>query len=306
MIAGRRGLMAGATFVLAAGIGHFMQSGSGPLPAEDTSLRVTEATVITELSAEVAAPGVQLAADPTVPEFPPSALRMTPGTMRDAPVRTGAADQLFSDFGFACADPVVKATAGAEAMIAVDIASTCHAGQTAALRHAGLAILVSLDGEGRFSGVIPALDEKGEVEAIFATGRSVDAAAPVDLSGLSRVALVTDAGAKVMLSAYLPDGDRVAAETVTGAGDGGADTILAQVFSGTAAPDRPRYAIEAQITAESCGAEIGGTVATLHDGSTTVAPWSITMPDCDAVGDMVVLTVPEGVTSPALVSAEAP
>ena len=324
----RRYMMAGATFVLAASIGHIMQNGAGlvshiagqadeaamePIVTGDTQL--SPDTPVTRLSADLG-----LSGDPLMPVLPsgPEIGPLTPGDsvqMRKHVPQTdrgvirvkSAADDEFTAFGLACAPATLSVGAAPGAMLDVALTVPCNAGETVALRHGEMEIMVLTDAEGGAKLHVPALAADGAISVTLASGRVLNGIAAVgDLDEVSRVALVWQGHAAFSLHAYEAGAEfggkgHLSAATAT---DFSAETdsalgmlgyaapgqpAFAQVYSSKGATTETRFEIAAAVDAATCGREVAGQVIRLQGGVRDISAITLAMPGCDAIGDSVVM-----------------
>lgn len=214
-----------------------------------------------------------------------------------------------------CAPSLVLAAATG-AMIAVDFFAPCDADARIVLRHAGLAVSGLTDESGHYYSQLPALAQNAEVEVRLPDGESrvADVAVP-DFAGLSRVAVQWQGEDAFQLQAYefgagfglpghvsavrpgRPETGGPGAGYLSILGDSRGDwPMLAEVYTfprGHGLGDGAvTLDIEAAVTETTCGREILG--ETLHAGPSGVVATELTMamPDCDAVGEYLVLQDP--------------
>jgi hypothetical protein len=150
------------------------------------------------------------------------------------------------------------------------------------LRHEGLALAYRTLPSGNLFVTLPALSDKAIVSARLPDGDTVIATAAIpDLSGLRRIGvgwsgadafqLIPGAGAAtVMLGEPTVERPMVAA--------------ILNMTPGAAAPG-----FEAAVTPATCGRTLAGTVVVQDGPSAAVSDLTLSMPACDAVGDILVL-----------------
>lgn len=203
------------------------------------------------------------------------------------------------------------------AMIGVTLVSPCHKSERVVLKHAGLAITARTTETGVLFTDMPALEESATIEVLFKDGDSVTGSLKVpEVAKLRRFAVQWQADDAFQIHAFEDDtgyggpGDvtratphRPAAGLPT---DGGFLTILgddttelplmAELYTFPAdIKVSPAVVVEAAVTAKACGRELLGETLTSMAGKVSVADLSVSMPECSAVGDYLVLKnlVPE-------------
>ncbi|AWD22075.1 hypothetical protein B6K69_10630 [Fuscovulum blasticum] len=187
----------------------------------------------------------------------------------------------------ACADRLtLAATPGA--MITVMIHSPCRGGERVVLRHAGLAVAEALDADGRLAVPLPAFDAGGKVSVLLSDGTVLRDAVPVpDLGGLRRFAVQWVAGDAFQL--HVGPGVAANLPALASLGDPSLDLPMqAQVYTWPAS-QRISPVVEAAITPATCGRDLLGETLLLTEGTTTLTDLTLSMPPCDAVGDILVL-----------------
>ncbi len=196
-----------------------------------------------------------------------------------------------------------------EAMMQVEIVAPCHAGERFTLHHGGLMITQVLDRSGQYSGPLPALTEHPVVIADFARGRDLEARTRVSgLNDVLRVALHWQgtSGLEVHaleFGASYGEAGHVWHDAVPGMGAGEVLTLgdpdqvashLAQIYSlprdqGRTSQTEVTVSIEAEITSENCDQVVNAELFDRRDSSLRVRDLTLTMPDCSAIGDFLVL-----------------
>ena len=190
------------------------------------------------------------------------------------------------------------------AMIGLTLLSPCHADQRVVLRHAGLAVTGRTSASGTLFATLPALTAVSVVEAMFPSGEVATAqigmpdivqmqrfvvqwqdADAFQLHGFENGAGYDQAG---HISASYPGrpGDGA---FITLLGDSTTDLpLLAEAYTfGTDA--NAQIVLEAAVTETTCGREILGETIMAAQGSVEITDLSLAMPDCSAVGDILVL-----------------
>ena len=202
----------------------------------------------------------------------------------------------------------------ADAIIEITLLSPCHPNERLVLRHGPLAVTAKTTAQGSAFVRIPALDADAQVSFRFVDGDVIDGAAQVpDVTKLRRFAVqwvdrdTFGVNAFENGSGYGGAGHISAANPgklpPTGDADGGylmilgdADVtpaMLAEVYTYPARINAAvEVSIEAEVTAKTCGREILGEVITSDAGQSDVSDLVLAMPDCAAMGDILVLKNP--------------
>lgn len=201
-----------------------------------------------------------------------------------------------------------------DAIIEVTLLAPCHVNERLVLRHGPLAISARTTANGSVFLKIPALDADGDVSLRFADGTEIKGAVAVsEMADLKRFAVqwldqdTFEVNAFENGATYGQPGHVSAANPgnlpLTGQTGGGflmilgdaeaVPAMLAEVYS------YPRdtiasveVSIEATVTAATCNRELLGEVITSEAGAATVSDLVLAMPDCTALGDILVLKNP--------------
>lgn len=201
-----------------------------------------------------------------------------------------------------------------DAIIEITLLAPCHPSERLVVRQGPLAVTASTTPDGSAFLKIPALSTGGAVTLRFADGSEIKGAIDVpDLAAIRRFAVqwmdddTFAVNAFEQGASYGEPGHVSAANPgklpLTGQRDGGYLTILgdaetvpamlAEVYSYPRNASTPvDVAIEAQVTARTCDRELLGEVILSNAGTATVSDLSLSMPDCSAVGDILVLKHP--------------
>lgn len=212
----------------------------------------------------------------------------------------------------------LDATARAAAMVHVVLDAPCQAGDRATLHHEGMAFDVTLDATGHLEVDIPALAEDAVIIAALPNGEGAIGSTTVtsldfydravlqwhDQSGLQMHAL--EFGADYDTDGHVWSGHARLAD-VAARGDGGFMVVLgdpalpeanlAQVYtfpSGTTrATGDIALSIEAEVTELNCNATLRATTLQVTRGAAVAKQqFEVPMPECDAIGDFLVLKNP--------------
>ncbi|NBE07422.1 hypothetical protein [Paragemmobacter ruber] len=274
-------IMAGGTVLLALGAGQYMQSGT----AQSSAAMVPVPQVAPPPPLRQAA-GTPLGAHDPMP--PMAAPQVTPVALptaasADAPApEAGAALPRPTPMADTC--PIaLDAFATADAVLSISLAAPCQPNQTVVLAHAGLAVTYQTTATGALFADIPALDPAGVLSIRFPDGQLAEVAAPVpEVASLRRLAVQWMEGDTFNLTGAGP---------VTTLGTlSGPVPMQARLIDlpDTTAP----LAIEAEVTARTCGRELLGEVLFSEGGRVTRADLTLAMPECDGAGGFVALNNP--------------
>lgn len=235
--------------------------------------------------------------------------------MRDSLESNPIADsQTYSAYGVPCS-MVLTTTASAAAMISIELSASCEPNQQFVLQQGDLKITGKTSVVGLASIQMPALSQNPKVSVVFDDGQAASSEVEVlDFSDYDRVALQSSGRSGLSIHALEFGADygqaghvwKEAPRTIEHAQSafGGfmtrldlvdsADALHAEIYSfpsGTARRDGAiRLSVEAEITAFNCGTKVSA--QTLQPKALTgveVVDLILLMPECDAVGDFLVL-----------------
>lgn len=197
------------------------------------------------------------------------------------------------------------------ALIAVTLVAPCHADERVVLKHAGLTVTAKTTLTGALFTDLPALLHDAQVEVMFKDNTSVAASIAVpELAGMRRFAVQwqqddafqlhgfedgSDFGGPGDVSAATPHQPIVGAPAKGGfltlLGDTTTDLpMLAQVYTYPKDSQiKTEIVVEAAVTEATCGRELLGQTLQTTAGAVKVSDMSLAMPECDAVGDYLVL-----------------
>lgn len=314
----RRYLGVAAVAAVALGAGQLVQTmaarDTAPRPAKiEKTAAGPEAAAPLSGTAPMAAPVAEpAAADPLLP----ATATLTPAPAEIAPAE---ATQLAALTGTPPAElpplpapaaapdctPKLTLAAAPQAMIALTLAAPCHPGARVVLRHAGLAVAETLDDQGQLALDLPALEASGHVSALLPDAAVAEGAVALpDLAGVRRFAIEWMADDRFHLTAaengadYGDPGFLTADNPVSplggyivALGDPTLDLPMqAEVYTWPA--DRSVTAdpaVEAAVTDLTCGRELIGNTIVSVGGKAELHRLSLSMPDCAALGDILVL-----------------
>ncbi|WP_163848018.1 hypothetical protein [Pseudooceanicola aestuarii] len=211
--------------------------------------------------------------------------------------------------------PTAKATAGAAAMVALEIAAPCLGDDRVTILHQGLVFTEVTDAEGRLNVTVPALAESAGFFISFSDETTVMAFAEVpSIDFYDRTVLQWKGGAGFGLHALEYGADYDSAGhvyagadrdiTIPARGEGGLITrlgnpeapepMLADVYTFPTATAKTNgtvaISIEAEVTTDNCGRSVDASVLSVLRGEMADShDLEVTVPDCDATGEYLVL-----------------
>ncbi|MDT8326097.1 MAG: hypothetical protein RQ750_01750 [Roseovarius sp.] len=308
----RRYITAGGTLVCALGIGYFMQAGD-PGPGAQSAAIIDAgdpAVEISQITLTSAAP------TPPVAMAEPAALPAEPVTLAVA-VDVGGGDNLPAEESvptLAC-EYTMTAEPLAAAMVKITLDAPCMNNEKFTLHQNGMMFTEATDENGHRELSVPALGEKAVFIASFGNGEGAIATATVDSFSFYDRFVVQwggTGGIKIHALEYGADfGDQghvwddAAYDMARAArGEGGFLTrhgspsldnaLLAEVYTfptetALRAGD-VSLRVEAEVTAANCGRDLEAqTIATDRTGGLKVQDIVLAMPDCEGIGDFLVL-----------------
>ncbi len=307
-------LLGGATLVCALGIGYVMQYGT-KLPGQDAPVEAElQVTDITEASSAFVAP--QLPDDLELElVMPDQTVALAAATEPEvAPLDLSNLPPEPAQSGFDC-ETVMLATPIAGAMVDITLDAACHASERVTIHHHGMMFTEVMQPDGTLNISVPAMSDRAMFIAAFADGEGATASADVtSLEFYDRVAVQWKGEAGLQLHArefsadYFADGHVWAAAagdlTAAARGEGGfltrlgredaPEALMVEVYSfptGTATRGGDvLVTVEAEVTDSNCAAQIEAQTFELHsENGLRVRDMTLDMPDCDSVGDFLVL-----------------
>jgi hypothetical protein len=202
-----------------------------------------------------------------------------------------------------------EASAVAGANVQLRITAPCNANERISVHHSGMMFTAVTSSDGSLSVTVPALSATAVFVAELASGKGAVATAEVaDLDSVERVVLQWSGNSGLEIHArefgadYGEDGHvwsggeaRSVSSQVVRLGDG--DLLaprLAEVYSfahgSTDATGQVRLSIEAEVSQLNCGREISAQSLEIRQGAgLRTRDLVMSMPDCDAAGDFLVL-----------------
>ncbi|PSL18008.1 hypothetical protein [Shimia abyssi] len=317
----RRYALAGATFSIAISIGFFMQSSEAsqaPAVSARHSAAISDHIEETSLSTGLTQP--QSKAAKSLPPMPEDAtlqaeLPKEPLVLivsKDVPV--GMLPQEEHSPALGC-DVLLDAKTAAAAMLEVYLTAPCQAGERVTFEHKGLRFTEIVGAEGYLQVLVPALSEEVDVVATFANGDHAVTSLSVDSAVLYERAVLQGSGIEGLQLHALEFGasygtsGHVSADTpreLTAVIDGkggfliqlgdpgipNANTAEVYTFPSGSLPQQAsiRVTVEAEISETNCGQHVSGQSIEMIEGKIKeVHEYSLHMPDCDAIGEFLVL-----------------
>lgn len=197
-----------------------------------------------------------------------------------------------------------------DAMIGVALSAPCRRDERVVLRHGGLAVTGRTTSSGSLYVSLPAMEAMAEVSVLFAGGETVVAKLELPAAASVRRFAVqwqgddafqlhafeggADYGTPGHVSAadpHLPvaDSERSGGFLSLLGDDQVENPLLAEVYTYPGDGTDVRVVVEAAVTDRTCGREILGEALDSALGTVAASDLSVAMPDCDAVGDYLVL-----------------
>lgn len=313
-----------ATVALAAFSGHLMQQGRGGSatagaqpaavmagPAQAMAAEAPPPAAAAEIALPAAAPAPRLVAarDGAGLDLPLDSLPVADVILAAAPTArlpASAADTMPpapARAAPACT-PALSLSAEPGAMIALALAAPCAPLARVVVRHEGLAFTARTDAEGALALSLPALAVQARVRATLPGNDWVAAEVAVpEAARMLRVGLqwmgpdhfelhAFEGGAGWDDAGHVRAGSAPGMGTVVSLGTGEVERpLFAEIYS--LPRDRAaevRLQVEAPVTAATCGREmLAETIAMRGAAPVTLVDLAVTMPECDALGDFVVL-----------------
>ena len=306
-----------AIMSVAVGSGHLVQDvlvkpakpaavSSGLQPVDIMLVAAGAETPARHLKPSVSLPDVSFGAGPTA--LTPNIFNTPQETVVAAEFRTTSPNtQAASE---TC--PIsLKLLVEPSAMIGVSLLAPCHPNQRLVLRHAGLSITAKTSGTGSLTTSLPAFSKDAMVSIRFSDDTIVENSVSVpEVAALRRFGvqwLGDDAfqlnafengasyGEIGHVSAADPKRPKAGQPQIGGflsvLGDDGVDQpMLAEVYTyPSEANASVKIVIEAAITKNTCARDILGETLAEVSGDVTITDLTLTMPDCSAIGDILVL-----------------
>lgn len=212
-------------------------------------------------------------------------------------------------------DVVMTATPMAAALVQLDLHAPCFTNERFTMHHSGLRFTEVTDAEGKAQITLPALSEHAVFIAAFANGDGGVAQARIqNLADYARTALQWKGDVGLELHALEFDADyesdghiwysNPGSPEKTATGQGGLlirlgdansqEALMVDVYSFPVMQSQQggdiALSVEAEVTADNCGRDITAQTIELSGlAEPSVHDLNLVMPDCDAVGDFLVL-----------------
>lgn len=209
--------------------------------------------------------------------------------------------------------PEMMGSAIEPAMVRLTLTAPCLANTPFTIHHQGMMFSAQTDDEGRAKLTVPALAELAVIIAAFDNGDgAVSSTVVPDFAAFDRAILQWDGVNAVALNAYEGASDygedghinrnQPGSPEAVLSGSGGVlmqlgdqtlpDALMAEVYiyPSEAAPSDVMLVAEAEITEGNCGRELNAqSLQIAPNGASTALDLVMMMPDCEAVGDFLVL-----------------
>ncbi len=327
MIQPKRLVTAGGTLCCALGIGYFMQAGAesrAPQPEQQAQV-VNAATMTANAAIEAQAAGeveveevTMTSAASALPEAPaPAVLPSQPVVNAALEDTTSMADELPTEEStpsFAC-EYTMDAASEAAAMVRLTLDAPCMSNEKFTLHHNGMMFTEVTNADGQADFVVPALSENAVFIVAFANGEGAVANATVSSLEYYDRAVVQwkgESGMQVHALEYgatygegghvWSDAARDHSSAALGQGGfltklGAADVdnaLVAEVYTFPTGVAKQGgdviLSVEAEITTSNCGRDVEAqSLQKTEDGTLKTQDLVLAMPDCNTVGDFLVL-----------------
>jgi len=211
--------------------------------------------------------------------------------------------------------PAMDAMAGPAASVALNVTAPCNPSESFTVHHQGMIFTAVTDENGSAELSVPALAKEAVMIVAFEDGDGAVATAKVpDFADYDRAVLQWQGEGSVMLSAYeggaefgdeghvSPSNPGNMARLEAGVGGYlislgeavGQDGLMAEVYTFPTGQLGENFDVllvaEAEITAGNCGQELAAqSIQISPSGQSTALDLTMMMPECDAVGDFLIL-----------------
>jgi hypothetical protein len=278
---------------------------SNPPPPRRSRL-APEAAEVPEMPAEAATPEPLPQPGPTLQDRLSGTGAETPDAVEEPPAH--------NEFGLACAE-ILSAAARPAAMVKLTVTAPCRGNQSLTVTHGELRFDDRIDALGIYTVLLPALEDEAVYQVTFADGTVAETVVDVpQATRTERVVLqyagptglqihALEFGADYEGDGHVWSGNPRDADIALKTGGGFLTTL------GDPARPEARYAevytlpadtrgrdgvvrlnVEAEVAETNCGRDIAGqTLQKQADGTVTPVAVTLAMPECDAVGEFLVL-----------------
>ncbi|QQA42893.1 hypothetical protein [Pelagovum pacificum] len=289
---------------------------------EDGPVEEDVAAAEGEEAAEEETGGVPIAPQPVFHRAPPSSSETesdsepaSSGTVAIQMPEQSEEDNIVPAAAPMTCDSTLDASVGTAALVTLSLNAPCHPNEQLTMHHQGMLFSVITDGAGQAEVVVPALSDNAVFIAAFDEGTGAVATAQVPaLVNYDRAVLQWQGDTGLQIHAlefgagYDDPGhvwQAAARNAESGiAGEGGFlvrlgdprgnEPLMAEVYSFPTATVRREgvveLTVEAEITPDNCGREIAAqSIQIGPDHDPDALDLTMSMPECDAVGDFLVL-----------------
>jgi hypothetical protein len=290
-----------ALLAAAFAIGEYMQS----MPTKDTTTKLR----IEPTKLETVAAGSEAVAQmPPPPMKQLEAPRLPQATITQAPAPVTPQPEVVT------ADPCaasLELSVAENAMVGITLISACRPNERVVLKHAGLALTAKTTLTGAIFTDLPALEPHAQVEVLFKDGTSISSTIEVpEVVNLRRYAIEWQGDDAFLLHGFENGANFGEAGDINGAnpnrppagvpakagflsilGDSTTEMpLLAELYT---FPTDPKAAaevvVEAPVIATTCGREMLAETLFSQNGKVARSDLTVAMPECDAIGDYLVL-----------------
>lgn len=315
----RKVAMAAVTLAVALGVGHLMQNGLVVQPGRVADNDGTAAETPTAAPKEIiplaaGLDAVPVAVQAATPALPDAALAPALPEAADAGLPAVAPPPALLSGNSTDCPVTLEVMASAQATLDLMLTAPCRASERVVIRHGGLAVTGMTSLTGALFTSLPGMESAGEVSVLFGDGLTVSAAEALpDLPLYRRFAVQWLADDAFQINAF-ENGAQFGEEGHVSATNpqrrlpnvplrGGylsllgnntaAPPMLAEVYTFPLDTAEPvDLTLEASVTAQTCDRELLGEVLLSEGGGVTKTDLTMATPDCDAIGDVLVLNNP--------------
>lgn len=305
MINKRKAVRIAALLVVVLAAGHLVQTLAAKRSAQNATAaeQQAEPTEIVALSAGANDLG---RSEPVAPAIPETAIAALPAVVPQVPA-TPAPAELAAEKCPVTFDLMAEPSA----MIGLTLIAPCHESERVVIKHAGLVVSARTTASGSLFTSIPAMDAEGAVEVLFGDDETATAAIKMpEVTTMRRFAVQWQANDAFQIHAFengasygQPGHISAADPHRPGAGipaiggfliqlgdQSSALPLVAEVYSFPVDPAaKVDVVVEAEVTTETCGRELLGETLISIGGKVKVTDLTLAMPECDGIGDYLVL-----------------
>lgn len=325
----RRALMIGSTFLIAIGAGQFMQSSGAPMPDAPPIVQAAMVPALAETPAvqpaEAVRAGEAVAALPSAPspvnitEVKDHGAYLLPDEPMVAGIDVVSFEPVTGEAALTpaarpayCDAPELRLTEQPNGIVAVSFHAPCLTNTEVSINQLGAKFKVVTDFDGRYSGSMPALTQTPVVEVHLPEGQTVTARIILaETVNGERIALAWEGSKDLALNAFeygaefggaghvWAQSSRLPGNSVGGylvrLGDPDlTHAVMTDIYVAPAGMTDVKFDIEALVTQATCNRDLSASILRVTGAETVLAETlTIAMPECDAVGDAIIMPLRE-------------